>query len=99
MKIPKHRSPSHDEPDQLNPRNTQGLRKNPFSAQRTIGRKIHKELSNSDKSVEWLAFEADTARSTIRRIFDGSGNIGIVTLDRVARALGYKDVTEFFRSL
>lgn len=70
-----------------------------FRLLKSIGRKIHKELYERDKSVEWLAFESDTARSTIRRIFDGDGNIGVVTLDRVAKALGYKDVTEFFREL
>jgi hypothetical protein len=70
-----------------------------FRLLKAIGRKIHKELSESNRSVEWLAFEADTARSTIRRIFDGEGNIGVVTLDRVAKALGYKDVAEFFKGL
>lgn len=66
---------------------------------RVIGRKIHKDLHDKGKPVEWLAFEAETARSTIRRMFDGDGNIGIVTLDRVAKALGYKDVIDFFHQL
>lgn len=66
---------------------------------RNIGRKIHQELYRRSKPVEWLAFEAETARSTVRRIFDGDGNIGVLTLDRVARALGYKDVVDFLRTL
>ncbi len=70
-----------------------------FRLLKALGRKVHKELSDANQSVEWLAFEADTARSTIRRIFDGKGNIGVVTLDRVAKALGYKDVVDFFKSL
>jgi hypothetical protein len=65
----------------------------------TIGKKIHQDLFKKNKPVEWLAFEAETARSTIRRMFDGDGNIGVVTLDRVARALGYKDVIDFFKSM
>ena len=66
---------------------------------RTIGRRVHKDLSDKGKPVEWLAFEAETARSTVRRIFGGEGNIGIATLDRIARALGYEDVIHFFKQL
>ncbi|MBX2989156.1 MAG: hypothetical protein KF802_14795 [Bdellovibrionaceae bacterium] len=56
-----------------------------------VGQKVHKDLSNLDKPVEWLAFESETSRATVRRIFDADRNVGILTLDRVARALGYKD--------
>lgn len=58
---------------------------------RKIGQHIHKCLHDLDKPVEWLAFESETSRATVRRIFDADRNIGILTLDRVARALGYKD--------
>lgn len=66
---------------------------------KAIGRQVHKDLADKGKPVEWLAFEAETARSTVRRIFDGDGNIGIATLDRISRALGYADVIEFFKRL
>lgn len=56
-----------------------------------IGSHISKKLHDKDKPVEWLAWESETSRATIRRIFDADRNIGIVTLDRVAKALGYKD--------
>lgn len=56
-----------------------------------IGQRVHKDLHDLDKTVEWLAWESDTSRATIRRIFDADRNIGIITLDRVARALGYND--------
>ena len=64
-----------------------------------IGRKVHKELSDMDKPVEWLAFQSEVARSTVRKIFDADSNIGILTLDRVARALGYKSVSDFLARL
>lgn len=56
-----------------------------------IGQRIHKHLHDKDETVEWLAWESDTSRATIRRIFDANRNVGVLTLDRVARALGYKD--------
>lgn len=56
-----------------------------------IGRHVHKRLSELDKPVEWLSWESETSRATVRRIFDGDRNIGILTLDRVSRALGYKN--------
>ena len=64
-----------------------------------IGRKINNDLYKMNKTVEWLAFESETARSTIRRLFEGNGNIGIVTYDRVARALGHKDIISFLKEL
>lgn len=51
-----------------------------------------------EKPFEWLGFEAEVARSTIRRIFDGE-NMSILTLDRCAKALGYKDIKDFFASM
>jgi hypothetical protein len=57
---------------------------------RRVGQRIHKKLHDIDKPVEWLAWESETSRATVRRIFDADRNVGILTLDRVARALGYK---------
>lgn len=64
---------------------------------KSIGSRIHKELYQLGKTVEWLAFESETSRATIRRIFDADRNIGVVTLDRVAKALGYEDIIEFLK--
>jgi len=66
---------------------------------KSIGERIYKDLYHAGKSVEWLGFESITSRATIRRIFDGDRNIGIVTLDRVVKALGYKNIVEFFKKL
>ena len=57
---------------------------------KAIGRKLYKEVYDQEKPIEWLGFEAEVARSTVRRILDGE-NMSILTLDRCARALGYKD--------
>ncbi len=62
-----------------------------FRLLRKIGQRIHKKLHDLDKPVEWLAWESETSRATVRRIFDAEGNVGLLTLDRVAHALGYKD--------
>lgn len=61
-----------------------------FKLLKSIGQLVHKRLHDLDKPVEWLAWESETSRATIRRIFDGDRNIGIITIDRVAKALGYK---------
>lgn len=62
-----------------------------FRFLKKIGQQIHKRLYDLGKTVEWLAFESETSRATVRRIFDADRNVGVLTLDRVARALGYKD--------
>jgi hypothetical protein len=62
-----------------------------FRFLKRIGQRIHKRLSDINKPVEWLAWESETSRATIRRIFDADRNVGILTLDRIARALNYKD--------
>ncbi|MBI2522733.1 MAG: hypothetical protein HYV97_20090 [Bdellovibrio sp.] len=66
---------------------------------KSIGRKIHKDLYDLDKPVEWLAWESGVARSTIQRIFDADRNLGLLTLDRVAKGLGYAGVIEFLGSI
>lgn len=56
-----------------------------------IGQRVHKHLYDLNRTVEWLAWESETSRATVRRIFDADRNVGVLTLDRVAKALGYKD--------
>ncbi len=65
---------------------------------KAIGQKIQKELYDKELVIERLSFEAEVARSTIRRMFDGE-NMSVLTLDRCAKALGYKDVIEFFKNM
>ena len=64
-----------------------------------LGRKINKSLADTDRSVEWLSFESDTARSTLREIIAGRSNPRILTVKRIASALGYKNVEDFLKSL
>ncbi len=70
-----------------------------FGILKAIGEKINRDRYKLGKSVEWLGIESETSRATIRRIFDGKYNIGVITLDKVAKALGYRDVMDFFREL
>ena len=64
-----------------------------------IGRKIHKDLYNANKSIEWLAWESEVARATVQRVFEANRNVGILTLDRIAKGLGYKNVVEFLNTI
>lgn len=61
------------------------------SSSKSLETKVETWRNELDKPVEWLAWESETSRATIRRIFDGDRNIGIITIDRVAKALGYKN--------
>ncbi|MCB0378724.1 MAG: hypothetical protein KDD33_09545 [Bdellovibrionales bacterium] len=64
-----------------------------------IGRRVQQDLFDLDKPIEWLSFESETARSTIRTIFNGQSNVGILTLHRISKALGYKNVSDFLDTL
>lgn len=64
-----------------------------------IAAKIRKDLYDLEKPLEWLAWEAEVARSTVQRVLDADRNIGIITLDRVAKGLGYKNIVEFLSEL
>lgn len=66
---------------------------------RRVGLRIGKDLFEKSKSVEWLSFESDVARSTLREIIAGRSNPRILTLKRVTDALGYKGLEEFFKKL
>lgn len=68
-----------------------------------ISAKIRSDLmGKKGKSVEWLAVEADIAISTLRVVMDGSDpklGLGVITLYRIARALDYKGLEEFFADI
>lgn len=66
---------------------------------RKIGLRINRELFEQKKSVEWLAFEADIARSTLREIIAGRSNLRVLTFKNIAEGLGYKSIEEFLKSL
>ena len=70
-----------------------------FKLLKRIGNRIKVDLVNKGLPVDRLAIESETSRGSVRRILAGEGNIGVVTLDRIARALGYSDVVEFFAKL
>lgn len=67
-----------------------------------ISAKIRADLmGKKGKSVEWLAVEADIAISTLRSIMDSDPKLGlgVITLYRIARTLGYKGLEEFFADI
>lgn len=64
-----------------------------------IGRRIHKDAYEQDFAQDRLAVEAEVSRHTLERIFKGEDNIGIITLHRVSKALGYKGIIDFIKNL
>lgn len=64
-----------------------------------IASKIRKDLYNLDKPLEWLAWESEVSRSTVQRVLDANRNIGIVTLDKIAKGLGYKSAIELLSQI
>jgi hypothetical protein len=59
-----------------------------------VGLLIHKTLFENDKPVEWLSFKSGVARSSIREIIAGRSNARILTLNILAKHLGFNDVVE-----
>ncbi len=59
-----------------------------------IGLQIHKALYKNEKPVEWLSFKSGVARSSIREIIAGRSNARILTLNTLAKSLGYVDVCD-----
>jgi hypothetical protein len=60
-----------------------------------VGQKIHKQLHEKGKPVEWLAFSVGLARSSIREIIAGRSNPKLITLHQIALGLGYKTLSDF----
>jgi hypothetical protein len=59
-----------------------------------IGLLVHQKLFEFDKPVEWLSFKSGFARSSIREIIAGRSNTRILTLNSLAKSLGYQNVIE-----
>jgi hypothetical protein len=59
-----------------------------------IGLQIHKALYEKEKPVEWLSFKSGIARSSIREIIAGRSNARILTLNTLAKHLGFEDVCD-----
>ncbi|MBU6152841.1 MAG: hypothetical protein KGP28_00940 [Bdellovibrionales bacterium] len=57
-----------------------------------IGLLVHRVLFEKEKPVEWLSFKSGIARSSIREIIAGRSNTRILTLNSIARGLGFDDV-------
>jgi hypothetical protein len=70
-----------------------------FKILHKIGKKIRLDLVNIQMSVDKLAIESETSRGSVRRVIEGKSNTSLVTLDRIVRVLGYKDVIDFFVNL
>ena len=64
-----------------------------------IGLLIHKTLFNRHKPVEWLSFKSGVARSSIREIIAGRSNFRILTLNSIAKSLGFSDATELLNKI
>jgi hypothetical protein len=59
-----------------------------------IGLMVNKVLFERGKPVEWLSFKSGVARSSIREIIAGRSNSRILTLNSIARGLGFTDAIE-----
>ena len=64
-----------------------------------VGKKLKNELVKQGFSVLKFAIESDTSRGSVRRVFAGESNVTLLTLDRMAKTLGYEDAIEFLRKL
>ena len=64
-----------------------------------VGLKITRDLHARNQSVDALAIEVGLARSTLREIVAGRSNPRLLTLELIARGLGYSDLREFFASI
>ncbi len=64
-----------------------------------IGLRINKILFESGHPVEWLSFKSGVARSSIREIIAGRSNSRILTLNTLAKSLGFKDVIDFLSKI
>lgn len=64
-----------------------------------IGLRISKTLFEQGRPVERLAFELGIARSTLREIIAGRSNTRILTLNAIAKGLGFANILEFLRTL
>jgi len=70
-----------------------------FKLLRKVGLKIKNEIVRHNTNVDRLAVESETSRGTVRRALKGEINIGLITLDRIAKAFGYDDVIDFLKAL
>jgi len=70
---------------------------------RKISNKIRAELAiREDLTVELLAADSEIAISTLRAILDASSpklGLGLITLERIAKALKYKGAADFLKNL
>ena len=64
-----------------------------------IGLLIHKTLFDSGHPVEWLAFKSGVARSSIREIIAGRSNTRLLTLNTLAKSLGFIDVIDLLNQI
>ena len=81
------------------PRSSKPREGDELKLMKRIGRRIHKDAYEQNFAQDRLAVEAEVSRHTLERIFKGEDNIGIITLHRVSKALGYKGIIDFIKNL
>ena len=64
-----------------------------------VGKKLKADLVKQGFSVAGFALDSDTSRGSVRRVFAGESNVTLLTLDRMAKTLGYEDAIEFLKNL
>ena len=64
-----------------------------------IGLSIARNLNEQGRSVEDLALQLSIARSTLREIIAGRSNARILTLNSIARGLGYNNLVAFLEKI
>ncbi|MBI2521466.1 MAG: hypothetical protein HYV97_13695 [Bdellovibrio sp.] len=62
-----------------------------------IGKKIKQRILEG--KIEPISFETGIARSAIRKIVSGESDLRIVTLYRLVKNLGYRNLAEFFEDI
>mgnify|MGYP001576600049 CR=1 FL=1 len=62
-----------------------------------IGKKIKQRILEG--KIEPVSFETGIARSAIRKIISGRSDLRIVTLYRLVKNLGYRNLAEFFEDI
>lgn len=91
--MPENHSKKSQNSKNSKPRNP-GVSRSEQMLLKQIGLLVHKILFDQGKPVEWLSFKSGVARSSIREIIAGRSNTRILTLNTLAKGLGFSSVIE-----
>ncbi len=64
-----------------------------------LGDLIRSDLSAKGISVEAMAEKLGIARSTLREIIYGKSNVRVLTLQSIAKGVGFKDLSAFLKRI